>query len=85
MRLIKRPCLNCDEWRINYTEGICERCFKTLRLLNAPMIKCQCSQECKTMIPSITFDGKPRTFKKGHEMKGNKHYNWGKSVLEFVK
>ena len=41
---------------------------------NAPLIKCQCSPDCKTMICSITNTGKPKTHAKGHESIGIKRH-----------
>ena len=76
MPIERIECSNCGEIRAKYAKGVCERCYKTIRMLNSPMIKCHCSEECDTMIYSITFDGEPRTFKKEHEMTGPLSKNW---------
>lgn len=78
----KIECSQCNEYRVKYSGTICEHCYKTNRMNNASKIKCQCSPECPDIIPSITFNGDPRTFVKGHEMRGPNGPNYKGGIKE---
>lgn len=67
-------CDNCGKIKPDVHRGLCQSCYKNkharVKQLLAPLKKCECSEECQEMIPSITMEGKPARFKEGHSQKG---------------
>lgn len=73
-------CSKCGKWKIRVHKGICQSCYNHLRRKNkqlqAPKIKCQCSDECKEIVPSININGKPMKYALGHYQKGELNGMW---------
>lgn len=56
---------------------LCQGCYNRVRQQKAPKIPCAC--ECGKLIPSITHNGSPNKYEKGHQNKfrcGEKHHNY---------
>lgn len=69
-------CNQCGQLKNIYSKNKCQRCFKLYRQAQAPLIKCECSPDCKEIIPSISFDGKPMKYKHGHGGHGEREKVW---------
>ena len=73
-----KKCLICGIIKI-YTKGLCQQCFKIKRQNESPKKKCECSDECQEIIPSITHNGKPMRYQKYHHKNfafRDKKSNW---------
>lgn len=79
-------CTTCQKQTSNHRKGMCIACYtryiRKKKTNQAPKIKCQCSESCQEMIPSIRTDSKPRKYADGHENigrpqpKGKDSPNW---------
>lgn len=69
-------CVDCNELKPHKQDGKCDRCFRLWRCEQAPKKLCEC--KCGEWIPSITQNGKPARFKKGHSQRGVNNSFYGK-------
>lgn len=70
--IIKR-CVDCNKETKKQTKERCRHCYqiyiRTIKHLNSPLKKCECSKECKAMIHSIGKGGIPVKYADNHKPK----------------
>ncbi len=83
----RKLCPICNKIKTEVYKGGCRTCRNKSKPNNSPLIKCQCSEECQEMIHSLDIRGRPVIRKKGHQMKGNKHYSYKgiKQVGDYIR
>lgn len=66
-------CLRCNKIILKHIKGYCKRCYEYQRLKKKrdilPLKKCECSKDCKTMIPILTARNKRQKYARGHYQK----------------
>lgn len=72
----KKFCIDCGIEVKVFRKKRCKSCYRKWRVISAPKIKCRCSDQCQEIISSIKYDGKPNFYADGHNMRGDKHWNW---------
>lgn len=72
----KKICIDCGIEVKVFRKKRCNTCYRKWKVREAPKIKCMCNPDCKVMISSIRFDGKPNYYAKMHNTLGEKHWNW---------
>jgi len=72
-------CSNCNGPRkAKFAGGICEKCYDRKIIEKAGTHSCACG--CGELIPKIYKDGRPRLYKKCHNLKGEKNIRWNGGI-----